>query len=136
MTSIVIDGRKYLVGRLDLFEAVGVARRLGPSLLSAVWAVLSAKDTGASTVGALLTGPVIEGLSKMTDDDTNWVLKTCLGVVRVEEGGTSSPVYDKAIKQMRYSDISMPAALHLVKAVIEENFGSFFPSGQPSSNPA
>ena len=45
------------------------------------------------------------------------------------------PLYDKSMKRLRYSDLTMPAMMNLTIAVIQDNLGSFFPIGQQASTP-
>jgi hypothetical protein len=128
--KITIGERTYLIGSLDCFQQFHVARRLGPMLLSVLAAAAQAPDD--ADFESLLSGPLVEHLATMNQEDVDFVLCTCLGVVRVQlsDNGTA-PLWDKTSKQLRYQDLQMPAMLQLTIAVCKDNLGSFFPTRQP-----
>lgn len=133
LRELTIADRTYLVGTLDCFKQFSVARRLGPLLLS-FFSALTESPAGQD-IEALVSAPLVAQLAKMPEEDVDHVLKTCLSVVRVKQvDGSSSPIYDAGSKQLRYQDLQMPAMMQLVVAVIKDNLGSFFPTGQPASS--
>lgn len=135
--EITIDNRRYNIGTIDVFQQFHVARRIGPMVLGIIAAVQGGEDDGPESLLNLVSGPMANALAEMRQDDADYVLYECLSAVRVVEGeGNLVTLYDKARKQLRYADLKMPAMLSLVYSVLQDNLGSFFPTGQQESTPA
>jgi len=101
--SVTIGARTYLIGSLNCFEQFHVTRRMES-----------------------------ENIATMKNEDADFVLHTCLSVVRVQEAeNVSAPLMDKNSKQLRYQDLDMRTMLQLVREVIKDNLESFFPTEQP-----
>lgn len=129
MTEIEVGGQRYRIGRLDAIAQFHIARRLTPVQLALgiSSSELAAKGQEADEMAMLaaIMGPIADVVSKMPEDDVNYILRTCLSVTLRDQGG------DKWAKvmvsgNMMFSDIEMPHMLRLVIASIQENLGSFF----------
>jgi hypothetical protein len=124
MSGIVeINGQSYRIGRLDAKKQFHVARRLAP-LLAGLGGALKPEAKGF----AELVSPIAEALAKMSDEDTDYVLDTCLMVVQRQQGEGWQNVMVKGGGLM-FQDIDLPTMLRLAVAVIQQNLGSFFPGG-------
>lgn len=144
MTIVNKDERQYSIGKLNVFQQFHVTRRLAPlaaSLLSAFQSAATTKpslteqtnDPATEQMHNLDVGfmALADTLSSMKQDDLDFILQTCLGVVSViEKGGALVPLFDKNIGQLRYADLNMPTMINLTMQVIQENLGSYFLSGQ------
>jgi hypothetical protein len=127
MSELVeISGQQYRIGRLDAKRQFHVARRLAP-LLAGLGGALKGEAKGF----AEMVSPIAEALAKMSDEDTDYVLDTCLLVVQRQSGQGWQSVMVKN-GGLLFQDIDLPAMLQLTVAVIQQNLGSFFPGG-PSS---
>ena len=63
-------------------------------------------------------------MSKMSDDEVNYLLRLCLGVVSRQSGEKWARVMIDT--NLMFADIEMPHLLRLTIAVIQENLGGFF----------
>ena len=128
-TTIELAGSVYSIGRMDALTQFHVARRLAPvvATLGKSIAELTTAE-GQQSQEAWITevfGPVMDIVAKMGDDESNYIIHTCLNVVsRKQEGGKFAPVQRN--KQMMFNDIEMPVMFRLVVEVIKENLGGFF----------
>ena len=106
------------------------ARRIAP-LLAGLGDVLKEDAKGFSKI----ISPIAEALSRMSDDDTDYVIDACLLVVQRKQGETWQSVVARNGSLM-FDDIDLPAMLQLTVAVIQQNLGSFFPGGPSASSAA
>ncbi len=121
---LTIDGKTYVTsGPLNTFAQLGLARKLAPGL-PALSAVIDHKNQSKdkSLLSVLM-------LSRLSDEDSEYVIQTCLSVVsRVDEAsGKAAPLVAKGAGLM-FADVNMGAMLEIAIAVIEENLGDFFRS--------
>lgn len=137
-TETAVGGNEYRIGKLPPFKQFHIARRLAPILSAIGSAALSLPNDAAPAVkqaasdeddfAALLkfVGPIASSLSQLSDDDTEYVLNTCLGAVQRKSGNGWAKVLASNSKLM-FEDIDLPTMTQLTIAVIKENLGSFFP---------
>lgn len=121
MSEIKIGDHLYRIGRLDARKQFHVARRLAPVL-----AGLSggAEKSGGGLMKQLM--PIADALSKMADEDVDYVLDTCLSVCqRAQQGGQYAPVTAHNGGLM-FQDIDMAQMIQLTVAVIQGNMAGFF----------
>jgi hypothetical protein len=142
--TVTVDKDTYVIGALNCFEQFSVARRLAPMMATVFntfsdiqpkLAVATDDDSKFSLIAEVAAGPLAEALATMKEEDVQHILTMCLAAVSKREGTTELSVYDRGSKRLRYSTLQMPAMINLVVNVIMDNLGSFFPTGQPSSNP-
>ena len=120
--ELEVGGKRYRIGRLDAKKQFHVARRLGPILAGLGESAGKSADTLPAQIA-----PIAGALSKMSDEDVDYVLDACLGVChRVESIGQYAPVMARG--GMMFSDIDMGQMVQLAVAVIQGNLRSFFPA--------
>lgn len=142
--ELELAGQTYNIGTLDTMKQFHVARRLGPAiwalLISALGSVRQVAPEGGDTtikdvfnklndaqfknVFAGAIGPLVGILSSMDDETSEFVIKTCLGVVTRQQGQGWAPVQSKEGHFM-FSDIDMTVMMQLVFATIRENLQNF-----------
>ena len=119
--TIEVGGNSYRIGRLDARKQFHVARRLAP-ILPALGGMKTGKDMMMSIA------PVAEALSKMSEEDTDYVLDTCLAVCqRIQGNGQGAPLMARGGGLM-FQDIDMPQMIQLTIQVLRENLAGFFPA--------
>jgi len=128
---IEVGGHMYRIGRMDVRKQFHVARRIGPAMLGFLG--------GSMLKGAKLAdmiGPVVDALSKMSDEDSDYVLDQCLVVVtRAQNGGEWARIIAPNGGLM-FQDIDLPQMLKLAQSVLAENLRGFFPTAAPGSSQA
>lgn len=116
MEPIDVGGHKYTVGKLDVFTQANIARKVAPMFAQ----VMAAKAATGSVFVALA-----ESLSHMTDDDFDFVMRSCMKVARRLDGEKFLPVM-AGNGSLMYQDIELPDVLQLTTAALQENLGRFF----------
>lgn len=121
MSEIKVGDHLYRIGRLDARKQFHVARRLAPVLAGLSG---SAGKTSGGLVAQLM--PIADALSKMADEDVDYVLDTCLAVCqRAQQGGQYAAV-TVANGGLMFQDIDMAQMIKLTVAVIQGNMAGFF----------
>ena len=120
MTERLVDGITFVtMGKLDAFAQLNIARKLGPALPIVEGLIRpenAEKDKGILTVLML---------SRLSDEDSEFVIRKCLSVVGRRDGSKTFKVTGPDGSLM-YDDLSMATMLDLAVDVIEENLGGFF----------
>ena len=92
MNEITIAGNTYRYGKLNAFQQFHIERRIMPLVFSAFPAFFSTKDEkekdSVVTFQEILekSRPMADVLSKMSDEDADYVTKTCLSIVQRKQG--------------------------------------------------
>jgi hypothetical protein len=143
VADVEISGINFRIGKLNAFQQFHIVRRIAP-LLSGLGETFArapappaaegeeappeADESNPELWSAL--GPVADALAKMTDADTEYVLKLCLGVCqRQQDGGLWSRVVGPSGQTM-FDDIDLGVMMQLVFAVVQENLSGFFSAGR------
>lgn len=130
MTEFEINGVQYRSDRMDAKKQFHVARRLAP-LLAGLGGAIKGEKAGF----AEFVGPIADAVSKMSDEDTDYVIDACLRVVQRQQGQTWQAVTSRG-GDLMFDDIDLPVMLRLTVAVIQQSLGGFFPGGPSASTAA
>jgi hypothetical protein len=129
----VINGVTYSIGKMNAFEQLHVARRLAPMLASLVTSFNSSLTDGLNedSILELATGPLADTFAKMSNDDVNFIVNTCLSACQRKQ----ERIYSKVMANgsLMFMDIELDTMMGLVLYVVQENLGRFFPTSQPTS---
>lgn len=119
--NLILHGTEYSSrGRLDSFTQLHIARKLGPTLPIVEGLVKQENSEKSKDLVTVLM------LSHISDEDTEYIIKKCLGVVtRQQTTGPFAPVLSPQ-GMLMFDDMTMSDMLGLTIAIIEENLGDFF----------
>lgn len=124
-----LNGHEYRIGKLDAFKQLHIARRLAPLMAGMVKAFSASDGEDALDLAAV---PIAEAIAQMSDADVEYVTKTCLRAVKRIDSGKA---LDMMVgEDLRYQDIDLATMLQLTVAVVKDNLGSFFLTGQSLLN--
>lgn len=130
MKTIEIAGHEYLIGKLDAFAQFHVQRRLAPILTEMGISVreLAARgvdfDNQPDDVLVTIMSGVMRVISKMSDEDSEYVLRVCCSVVRRKDSGGLQNILTQG--RFQYDDINMQVMVQLAFEVCRENLSGFF----------
>jgi hypothetical protein len=126
--ELTIAGHEYRTGTLNAIQQFHIARRLAP-IIAKLGAASGENATPLSAFDSLA-----EGISKLTDEDCDYVINLCMGTVRRKVGDTWLPAWNVKVNQPQYADIELPALIQLTLAVVQDQLGGFMidqlPAGQ------
>lgn len=122
-------GIAYRADKLDAFAQLHVSRKIFPIVpkLIPIFVKLQAGGEAAlrDDLAGLATaaGPFADALAAMSNADVDYVVKTCLSVVRRNQNGAWSPlIVDGALM---YADVGLEQILPVVVRVLRDNLGNF-----------
>lgn len=122
--TVEVGPHTYLIGKLDAFAQLHVARRLAPLFTS-----LQKLPTGMEAKDASLEmfQPLVDALAQMSDTDVEYVLVKCLAVVQRKVPGTAATVavWNSAAKRPQFDDVDLSVMLQLCAQVIMRSIGGF-----------
>lgn len=142
-----IGGATYQIRKLTPFQQFHVARRLAPALwalgTAAADALRTVKTPDAavtesargeapahSPVGGMLAAfePIADVIAKMSDEDSEYILTTCLSVVYLQQNNSWAPILppNRSGLVFMFDSITLPVMMQLTVEVIKENLGNFF----------
>jgi hypothetical protein len=130
MIEFEIDGKKYRADKLSAFEQFHVSRRISPLIPKLIPVMLEVAKT-QGTLGSLsriadVMQPFADGLASMSDTDAEYVMSTCLSVVKRNQSDNWAPVWSARAKAMMFDDMNdIGSMLPLVMQVIQDSLGPF-----------
>lgn len=133
-----VGGHRYrITGKLNAIQQLHVVRRLAPLIGAFVGVDLGALRPDAPETAELqaarsaamidLIGPLADGVAKLSDQDTEYVLGACMGLVERDVGGGAgwAPTWSRAAKVMQYEDIGFVELVQIMGRVLMANVGDF-----------
>lgn len=126
-TELPVGEDLYQIGRLSALSQFHVTRRVAPILANMGVSVIdslrvSGKLSDDDMVAVM--GTAADVVSKMSDADVNYVIFTCLAVVRKKQENVWAAVVNG--QQFMFQDMDMQLMMRLTVAVLKENLSSFF----------
>lgn len=141
-TIVEVNGRQYQVGRLPALTQLHVARRLMPCLAglskmaSKFQGILPEKAEGSEAQAEEVLNEVItavgQALSGMSDEDVDYIVKTCLKICYYQQDDKTWAPMTNSQGLIMNADLQLPDLLGVTVEVIKENLGGFF-RGDPAS---
>ncbi len=138
MSVIQVNGHTYKVGKMNALAQFHVSRRLAPVMAAMGMSLsqLKGDGDGPPDLGDFtqVVGPATEVIAKMSNQDADFIIFTCLQVVSRDQGSERfAPI--SAGQNLMFEDIDMLVMLRLVVEVLIENLWNFLPGpdGAPPS---
>lgn len=122
-----IGGKKFKLLKIDTFKQFHVVRRIAPilaELLPAMKDGPAAKGTDLDKVAAFVS-PIMNGLSKLSDADADFVLINLLSAVEVQQSaGNWAKVAQGGMLMIQ--DFELPVLLQIAGQSFMFNLSGFF----------
>lgn len=132
--SFELNGRKFKLGKIDAFRQFHIVRRIGP-LLSEFMPALAgmsqkkldkmSEEEKLAEFGRAMT-PVMAGLAKLSDADSEYVLFRLLGAVEVHQKDFDTWAKVSTDAGIMMQDIELPVLLQLAGRSLMFNLSGFF----------
>lgn len=130
MAEFQISGITYKAGKLSAFSQFHVSRRIAP-IIPTLIPLYSEAATSDGGIGsnldklATLLQPFADGLANLKDEDAEYILNECLGVVTREHNGKFTPVWSKSGKVAMFDDLDLGVMMQIVIEVIKDSLLPF-----------
>lgn len=143
MAQFTVGDHVYQSDRIGAIDQFNISRRLTPVVVALVPLInlgatpeeISAAIGSDLAKNARLIEPALEAISKMSDDDVQFILSKTLSKVQrgVKDPVTAvvmawSPLWGAG--GLQYDDLSMPDMIRIVWNVLSEQLGGFFSGSQ------
>jgi len=132
MQEVDIGSRRYRTGKLDAFKQFHLFRKLMP-ILSGLGESFGAESGESEAAFWSSLGPVATAIAEMSQQDSEFILKTCLMACTTWNGNGWVRVMGNN-GEMMFEDISMMDMLQLSFEVVKDNLGLFFPGPNPQNS--
>lgn len=131
--ELTLGSAEYSTRKLSAIQQFHVARRLAPLLWALGEGLVQALSSGKSEIsvdgvdanGLFALKNVADMVAQMSDADSEYVLNTCLSVVRRKQSGGWANIQASGGGLM-FDDIDLQTMMQLAVTVIKENLGNFF----------
>jgi len=144
MIEFDVAGKQYRAGKLDVFQQFHVQRKVAPLIppLIPVFLKVQAMQGGLTknlaALGEVLQ-PFAENIASLPDKDVEYVISTCLSVVKRQQGDHWAPIWSASAKALMFDDMDLGGAMQIVVRVIRDSLGPFIQglltSQQPETAP-
>jgi hypothetical protein len=141
VSEIELGGNKYRIGRMNAKKQWNIARRLMPVLAELIKAAKEIPEgttpeqqspENAEKFLEKISEPLADSFSRITDENSDYIIDTCLAVCERAQGPAWAPLMRGG--NLMFQDLDMTTMLGLTFAVIRENLGDFFSSDQPNTS--
>jgi len=128
-----VNGRDFKLNKFDAFKQFHIVRRIAPILadmLPAMKDIQKVQNTELSETEKLdefakIAAPMMIGLSKLTDEDSNKVLYGLLSSVEIKQAtGNWAKISTESMLMMQ--DLELPLLLQLAGRAFMFNLAGFF----------
>ena len=123
-TTIDLGSNTYQIGTLSAMKQFHIMRRLAPMLATVGAGFASLKEAKGTEDFLPFLGPLSEVLAEMSDEQAEYIIKTCMEVVSRKQGDA----YQRMITQGQFvfQDLSMTEMIRLTVEVVKANMQGFF----------
>jgi hypothetical protein len=136
MVEFSIKEVRYQTHKMDVFKQAQVMRKLLPIVASlAGLSKLRPAAPGQPLDPEMLKEsfePIANALSGLSDETFQYILESCVKVVKRSDGDRWVNLWNEQAKALQYQDLDLMTLIQIMSQVISENLGGFFPAG-PSS---
>lgn len=142
MAEFSVNGQDYRSAKLDAMRQFHLSRKLAPIIPTLIPVFLKLAESRKASNKPLtedlssfsdLLEPFAEGIAGMSDEHAEYILGTCMSVVKRQQGTAWSPVWNNAQKVCMFDDIDAGSMIQIGFQVIRESLGPFI-SGLLSSS--
>lgn len=125
--EFTIGDKNFRAGKLDAFKQLHVSRRLAPIIPTLIPVYLAIKNGGMEDIGLLaaLSKPFADAIAGMSDEDSEYVIKTCLSVVRRQVSGNWTTVWNQSANACMFDDMDIGEIGKIAFFVIKDSLGPF-----------
>lgn len=115
--EVTIGTRNFRSTKMDPFKQFHVLRRMG-SLFPSLAGAIRVEDK------MLAAGYIMAALSRLADDDANFIINSCLATCKIQQGSLWADVIDGSGNLM-FQDMQLPDIMELVWKVLKDNYAPF-----------
>lgn len=126
MIEFELQGQTYRIGKLDAFKQWHVSRRIAPIVptLIPIFMEISKGSKDIPSISELLQ-PLADCLAGMSDEQSEYVIATCLSVAQRKSGSNWAAVWNKGANACMFDDMDLSVIIQIVIKVVQDSLGPF-----------
>lgn len=135
MAEFIVGKTTYRAGKIPVMTQLNIVRRLAPlvAALAPTFENLKGAMDGAGEIdfasvdlGNVLV-PLAEGIGKLSDEDSTYLVSMCLSVVERQRAGETGfvRIWNMAANAPQFDDLDLADVLMITAQVIMAQLGSF-----------
>lgn len=136
LRNFELNGKKFKLSKLDAFKQFHVARRIGPMLSDLVSSSQMIGNLNQDEMSdgekleqfSKLAKPFMDGISKLSDADADYVLLRLLSCVEVHQEQFNSWAKVSTESAIAMQDLELPILLQIAGRSLMFNLSGFFAS--------
>jgi len=141
MTQFEIDCQQYRADKLSAFQQFHVARRISPLIPPLISAFREIARSGSLSSDSPALPAVLQsladGFAQLSDESAEFVISTCLGVVRKQQGDSWVVIWNASAKRAAFDELNdLSKLLPIVLRVIQDNLAPFMSGLLTSQQPS
>lgn len=124
-----VNGQTYEATKLDAFKQFHLSRKIAPvipTLIPLFVEISKGKDLTKDLSGlAGMLQPFADGLANLSDEHSEFVLKTCLSAVRRKQADKWVPIWSNSGNVCLFDDMDIGVMIQVAINVIQDSLGGF-----------
>lgn len=125
-----LNGVQYRASKLDTFKQFHLSRKIAPVIPTLIPVFMEiSRENGdlAKNIDklAVLLQPFADGLAALSDENSEYMMATCLSVVKRNAGDKWMPIWSQGQKVCLFDDIDLGGMIQICITVIQDSLGSF-----------
>ena len=123
--------KQFRTSKLDSFAQFHVSRKLAPIIPTLIPVFVKIAKDGAELSDiasyAEILAPFADGLAAMSNEDSEYVMATCMSVARRKAAGTDNwaPVWSNSARACMFDDMDLGDIIQIVMKVVQDSLGNF-----------
>ncbi len=123
--------KQFRTSKLDAFAQFHVSRKLAPIIPTLIPVFVKIAKDGAELSDiasyAEILAPFADGLAAMSNEDSEYVMSTCMSVARRKAAGTDNwaPVWSNSARACMFDDMDLGDIIQIVMKVVQDSLGNF-----------
>lgn len=123
--------KQFRTAKLDAFQQLHVSRKLAPIIPTLIPVFVKIAKDGAELSDiasyAEILAPFADGLAAISNEDSEYVMATCMSVARRKAAGTDNwaPVWSNSARACMFDDMDLGDIIQIVMKVVQDSLGNF-----------
>lgn len=123
--------KQFRTSKLDALAQFHVSRKLAPIIPTLIPVFVKIAKDGAELSDiasyAEILAPFADGLAAMSNEDSEYVITTCMSVAKRKAAGSDNwaPVWSNSARACMFDDMDLGDIIQIVLKVVQDSLGNF-----------
>lgn len=129
--EFTLGEKQFRTSKLDAFSQFHVSRKLAPIIPTLIPVFVKIARDGVELTDiasyAEILAPFADGLAAMSNEDSEYVLSTCMSVVKRKTVGNDNwaVVWSNSARACMFDDMDLGDIIQIVLKVVQDSLGNF-----------